>query len=161
MIGIAEHIISRLGVSNREEMRQLLIQFLKFGLVGVSNTLVSWACYYLFLWVDDDLYMVGSVVGTIVSIANAFFWNDKFVFRGNDYSWQGRLRRLGKTYISYGGTSLLSLVLLWAEVEVFHLNKTIAPIVNLLITIPLNFLINKFWTFHSDSGDKRNGPNPG
>ena len=25
--------------------------------------------------------------------------------------------------------------------------KSIAPIVNLLVTIPLNFIINKLWTF--------------
>ena len=124
-----------------------LKQFIKFGLVGVSNTLVSWACYYLFLWINEDLYMVGSVVGTIVSIANAFFWNDRFVFRGNDNDWKSRLKRLGKTYVSYGGTSLLSMFLLWVEVRFFGIGKAFAPIINLIITIPLNFAINKLWTF--------------
>ena len=57
------------------------------------------------------------------------------------------MSRLGKTYISYGGTSLLSNVLLWLEVTLLHVSKVYAPIVNLLITIPLNYLINKFWTF--------------
>ena len=86
-------------------------------------------------------------MGTIVSIANAFFWNDRYVFKGGEQDWKSRLKRLGKTYISYGGTSLLSIVLLWLEVELFGVSKAIAPIVNLIITIPLNFLINKFWTF--------------
>ena len=120
--------------------------------MGVSNTLVSWICYYLILWIDDNLYMLGSLVGTVVSIANAFFWNDRFVFKGAEHDWRSRLRRLGKTYVSYGGTSLLSMLLLWVEVQFFNVGKVIAPIVNLLITIPLNFLINKFWTF-------RNGDN--
>ena len=47
----------------------------------------------------------------------------------------------------YGGTSILSNVLLWIEVTLFSVSKTIAPIVNLLVTIPLNFIINKLWTF--------------
>ena len=42
---------------------------------------------------------------------------------------------------------ILSNVLLWIEVTFFSVSKTIAPIVNLLVTIPLNFIINKLWTF--------------
>ena len=149
---LLDSLFHRLGANDRTEQKALIIQFIKFGLVGVSNTLVSWICYYSILWIDDNLYMVGSLVGTVVSIANAFFWNDRFVFKGVEHDWRSRLRRLGKTYVSYGGTSLLSMLLLWVEVQFFNVGKVIAPIVNLLITIPLNFLINKFWTF-------RNGDN--
>ena len=49
-------------------------------------------------------------------------------------------------FFSYGGTSLLSTFLLWLEVQL-GVSKVIAPVVNLIITIPLNFVINKFWTF--------------
>jgi len=131
----------------QDDHRRVLGQFIRFGLVGLSNTLISWACYYFFLWIDPDLYMVGSIIGGVVSIANAFFWNDRFVFKGNDNHWRSRLKRLGKTYISYSGTSLLGMALLWIEVNLFHMNKAIVPPVNLVITIPLNFIINKFWTF--------------
>ena len=144
---LIDALFQKLGAQTKEERKALILQFIKFGLVGVSNTLVSWACYYLFLWIDDRLYLVGSIVGTIVSIANAFFWNDHYVFKGGEQDRKSRLKRLGKTYISYGGTSLLSIVLLWLEVELFGVSKAIAPIVNLIITIPLNFLINKYWTF--------------
>ena len=133
--------------NDKEDKDDIILQFVKFGLVGVSNTLVAWACYYLFLWFDEDLYMVGSVVGTVVSIANAFFWNDKYVFTSDNNDWRSKLKRLGKTYISYGGTSLLGILLLWIEVRFWGISKAIAPLVNLLITVPLNFLINKYWTF--------------
>ena len=59
-------------------------------------------------------------------------------------------KRLGKTYVSYGGMSILSNVLLWIEVAFFSVSKSIAPIVNLLVTIPLNFVINKLWTFRDE-----------
>lgn len=140
-------LLEKLGVQSKEELWTLAVQFVKFGLVGVSNTLVAWGCYYLFLWLNEDWYMLGSVVGTVVSIANAFFWNDLFVFKGTENDWKSRLKRLGRTYVSYGGTSLLGMALLWVEVNCFGLSKVWAPPVNLLITIPLNFLINKFWTF--------------
>ena len=127
-----QKLLALLGAKNKEEFVELFKQFVKFGLVGVSNTAVSMAVYYIFLWISPDLYMVGSILGTILSIANAFFW---------------KLKRLGKTYVSYGGTSILSNVLLWIEVAFFSVSKSIAPIVNLLVTIPLNFVINKLWTF--------------
>ena len=128
-------------------MKKNILQFIKFGLVGVSNTLVSMACYYVVLFINEKWYMIGSILGTVLSIANAFYWNDKYVFKNSNNDKKSKLKRLGKTYISYGGTSILSNLLLYLEVSIFAINKTIAPIVNLIITIPLNFIINKIWTF--------------
>lgn len=144
------------GAKNKEEFNKLLRQFIKFGLVGVSNTVVSMAVYYIVLFFDPELYMMGSILGTIVSIANAFYWNDKFVFTGNANDWRSKLKRLGKTYVSYGGTSILSNVLLWVEVTFFSVSRGVAPIVNLFVTIPLNFVINKLWTFRAATKEEYN-----
>lgn len=140
-------LFRKFGVTDPASFKRLAWQFFKFGLVGLSNTAVSMAAYYLVLWLDPDWYMAGSILGTVLSIANAFIWNDLFVFSGNARDVKSILKRLGKTYISYGGTSALSTVLLWVEVAVFSIDKVIAPVINLLITIPLNFIINKLWTF--------------
>lgn len=142
-----KQLLEKLGIHDRENLRPVFWQFLKFGLVGVSNTAVSMGVYYLFLWVNSDWYMLGSILGTVLSIANAFIWNDLFVFSGKARNVKSVLKRIGKTYVSYGGTSILSMVLLWIEVEIFHVSKFIAPVVNKLVTIPLNFVINKLWTF--------------
>ena len=122
-----QKLLALLGAKSKKEFVALLAQFIKFGLVGVSNTAVSMAVNYIFLWISPDLYMVGSVLGTILSIANAFFWNDKFVFTGNANDWCSKLKRLGKTYVSYGGTSILSNVLLWIEVTFFGVNSLLHP----------------------------------
>ena len=142
-------LINKLGVQNKTDLYKLLWQFFKFGLVGVSNTAVSLGVYYLVLWMNPELYMLGSVLGTVLSILNAFIWNDLFVFTGNPKDFKSVMKRLGKTYVSYGGTSALSTALLWVEVELLFVSELYAPIINLVITIPLNYLINKFWTFKS------------
>ena len=147
MAQIEQLLLKIFKTDNKGKTKNDLLQFIKFGLVGVSNTLVAWFCYYLFLWFDEDLYIVGSVVGGIASIANAFYWNDKFVFKSNNNDWKSKLKRLGKTYISYGGTSLFGLFLLWVEVRFLGVSKVIAPPLNLIITIPLNFMLNRNWTF--------------
>ena len=64
-----QKLLALLGAKNKEEFVELFKQFIKFGLVGVSNTAVSMAVYYIFLWISPDLYMVGSILGTILSIA--------------------------------------------------------------------------------------------
>ena len=149
MSRLEQFLLKKLNRDNTIKNKENLLQFIKFGLVGVSNTLVAWAFYYFFLWIDEDLYMVGSIVGGIVSIANAFYWNDKYVFKNNNNDWKSKFKRLGKTYISYGGTSLFGMILLWVEVNYFGISKVFAPPITLLITIPLNFCINKFWTFRN------------
>ena len=99
--------------------RSTVLQFIKFGIVGVSNTLVSLAVYYVFLWINPAWYLLGNVAGWIVSVANAFYWNNKYVFAAEQTGVWSMLRKLGKTYLSYGATFLLSTLLLYLEVDVW------------------------------------------
>ena len=126
--------------------KQSLIQFVKFGIVGVSNTGISLLIYYIFIWINPKYYLLGNIAGWIVSVANAFIWNNRFVFQKATENTRSLLQRIGKTYLSYGATFLLSTLLLYIEVDVLNWSEIVCPIVNLLITIPLNFAFNKFWT---------------
>lgn len=127
--------------------RSALFQFIKFGIVGLSNTLVSLVVYYIFLWIDKDLYLLGNVAGWVVSVANAFYWNNKYVFADHKTGIWPTLKKMGKTYLSYGATFLLSTFLLYLEVDIWGWSFVVSPLINFLITIPLNFLLNKFWAF--------------
>ena len=61
------------------------------------------------------------------------------------------VKALVKTFISYSFTGLfLSSVLLVLWVQVMHISEFVAPIINLLVTVPLNFIINKLWAFKKD-----------
>lgn len=142
-----KRLMEKLGVRSASDFWKLAAQFVKFGLVGISNTAVHMGVYYLILWINPELYMVGYFSGTVISILNAFIWNNRFVFTGNAKDAKSILRRLGRTFVTYGGTGLLSNVLLWLEVSLLDIGKGVAPVINLLITIPLNFLINKLWAF--------------
>lgn len=134
-----------IDTSDSSNLKKTFFQFIKFSIVGVSNTLISLAIYYIFIFISKDLYMVGNVTGFVISVLNAFYWNNKYVFKAENTKFSQILLRLLKTYVSYGGTFLLTTLLLYLEVDVWHFNEYLAPIVNLCITVPLNFIFNKFW----------------
>ena len=55
-----------------------------------------------------------------------------------------------KLFLSYAGTGLvLHNILLWFFTSICHISDYVAPVLNLLITIPLNFVLNKFWAFRA------------
>ena len=59
------------------------------------------------------------------------------------------LSALVKTYISYVFTSLiLSEILLYLWCNLIGIDGYIAPIINLFITVPLNYFIQKYWAFN-------------
>lgn len=59
--------------------------------------------------------------------------------------------------IVYSSTGILfSNVLLFFLVDKLGLSKYIAPIFVLLVTIPLNFFLNKFWSFKSTEKETPN-----
>lgn len=137
-------LLNTLKGINKSNWKETLIQFIKFGFIGASNTLISTAVYYLFIWVDPKLYFIGNVVGWVVSVFNSFFWNNRFVFRDSKFSW---CQKLIRTYIAYGGSFIVGSILLALQVQVLGVSEWIAPWINMVITIPLNFVLNKFWAF--------------
>lgn len=119
-----------------------ILQFIKFSIVGLSNTAISLFVYYTLLWLGVS-YLISNTMSWIISVFNAFYWNNKYVFK-NENTW---IKALIRTYISYGLSFILGSTLLVILVEVFGVTKIVAPLMVLVITIPLNFVMNKFWTF--------------
>ena len=135
-----------MGINNFAEFKAFFIQFLKFGVVGVSNTLIGLGIYYLFIWINPSLYQVGNAIGWTIGVLNSVFWNRKLVFKD---STERLLKILGKSYLAYGGSFLLTIALLHIQIEWIGIPAVIAPLICLIFTVPLNFLANKFWAFKS------------
>lgn len=133
---------------------QALLQFVKFGVVGVSNTVVSYVLYVVTLLLLQKYqilpsadYLAAQAVAFVLSVLWSFYWNRKYVFQADTEAvpWP---QALLKTYLSYAFTGLFLnsiLSILW--VQVLGVSKLIAPIFNLVFSVPINFLMNKFWAF--------------
>lgn len=131
------------------------LQFVKFGVVGVSNTVIAYVLYMvsllgfkkwgLFVGID---YLAAQVVSFILSVLWSFYWNNKFVFVLEEGKQRSVWKALLKTYASYSFTGLfLNSLLIWLWVDFLHISEFLAPLVNLVINVPVNFIINKCWAF--------------
>ena len=124
-----------------------IMQFVKFGMVGLSNTLISYVVYVVLVAMNWH-YLLASLMGFLISVVNAFYWNNKYVFKTEEGEKRALWRSFFKTFTSYAGTGLILhniLLILW--VDLLGLHEMLGPILNLFITIPLNFLLNKYWAF--------------
>jgi len=132
----------------------LIFQFIKFGIVGLSNTAISYIIYFLLVYVGLH-YIIASVIAFVISVLNSFFWNNKYVFKKGDNQKRNIIHSLIKTYISYAFTGLvLQNLLLFVFISILHISKYLAPLFGLVITIPLNFILNKLWAFKSEKHNK-------
>ena len=157
--------------------RAAIIQFIKFGIVGVSNTLVNYIVYLIFFSIGVP-YLIANALGFIISVLNAWFWGSRFVFK-EDETKQKRVwwQVLLKTYASYLLGFFINSFLLWVWVDVLNvgqyfgfvgdilngvtgivgmqpkeytaetLSGIVGPIINIFVVVPINFVINKFWAY--------------
>lgn len=134
-------------------MHYILKQFIKFGLVGVLNTVISQGLTYGIIFFvknlmvgtnDGIIVFLSSLVGFIVSVLNSYYWNNKYVFKKTS---RGTWVPLLKTYICYGTTWVLSFLSTFLFANIFSISVLWVPILSMVITIPLNFIINKYWAF--------------
>lgn len=134
---------------------QNFMQFVKFGIVGLSNTIISYVIYVVSLLLFQRMsilinngYLVAQVIAFILSVLWSFYWNNKIVFSLQEGEERSVFKTLIRTFISYSFTGLfLNSILLIFWVKVLHISEFIAPVINLLVSVPLNFVINKFWAF--------------
>lgn len=139
-----------------QKQEDVLTQFVMFGLVGVSNTLISYLINVGILLALRPLgfswdYIVANIVAFILSVLWSFFWNNKFVFKTEDGKKRSIWLPLLKTYVAYGFTGIvLNNVLSWLWIDILNVSKFVAPLINLIISVPLNFILNKLWAFKND-----------
>lgn len=132
-----------------------IMQFVRFGIVGISNTFISYFIYaicLLFLknynFFENIDYLIAQGLSFFMGVCWSFYWNNRVVFKNEKRGISDTIRKLTKTFVSYSFTGLfLNSILLILWVKFFYISQFIAPIINLLVSVPINFLLNKYWAF--------------
>lgn len=128
-------------------MKRSLKQFIKFGLVGLSNTAVAYIVYAICIFIGLS-YFIANFLGFVISVYNAYYWSNRFVFPATTEEKRNKWLTLLKTYAAYSITGVfLNSGLLYLFIDHWHINSYLAQAICLLFTVPLNFILNKFWSF--------------
>jgi len=139
-----------LGIFHKElteEQWEAFMQFVKFGLVGLSNTLISYIVYALLVVVNMH-YQLANIISYVAGIFNSYYWNNKYVFAEEEGQKRDHVKTFSKMLVSYLFSYAVSAILLFVWVDLLGVPALFGPVLNLLVTIPLNFILNKLWAFH-------------
>ena len=140
-------------------------QFLKFLGIGYLNALVYYLSYSLLVWLGVH-YIVSNAVGFVLSVISSFLLNGRLVFKEDGSKekrvwWRVLFKVFGllltsllpKFWLDIAGLpkgmepASAALAQSGIEISARKLAEYVAPVINLCITTPLNFFINKFWTY--------------
>ncbi len=118
-------------------------QFAKFGAVGVSNTILSFAVYTILLKAAGLWYLAASAIGFAVGAVNGFLWNRAWTFRGH----VGDALTPVRWFVVQTGGLALNLGLVYLFVDGAGLDELVAQAVTIAIVTVTTFFANRAWTF--------------
>lgn len=142
-----------------------LIQFIKFGLVGISNTAVDWIVYYLvtgYIITASDAKPTAKAISFLVAVINSYIWNTIWTFK-KEYKSLGNKTSKGGIFLKFFIVSLVGwginyLVFRYVLNSFTFQDLTIAAktiktqelyplIAASAAAIVWNFFANKLWTY--------------
>jgi putative flippase GtrA len=119
------------------------VQFVKFGIVGVSNTLLTFAVYTLLLKVFGVWYLAASAIGFIVGATNGFLLNRRWTFAGH----VGDSLTPVRWAVVQGCGLALNEGMLFVFVHEAKLDKLLAQALATVMVTVSTFFANRAWTF--------------
>ncbi len=146
------------------------VQFVKYGVAGVIATCVHASLFFLLGWkvwpcleATDPMVklfhldvqvvaeasrawysMLCNVISFLVSNAFAYVLNILFVFRGGRHHW---LMEIGMFYAVSSFSVAIGTVLIGVLIKTFGMATSIAFVVNVCVSLAINFVVRKFFIF--------------
>lgn len=131
----------------KEKIKNWISQFIKFGMVGVVNTVLGLVIYWILVNLGVH-YLIANATEFLITVAISYVLNNLLTFREPGKKPEWSFKTLLKSYTSYLSTGIgLASVLLWFWNDILGVNQNLAPVLNLFVTVPLNFLLNKLWVY--------------
>jgi putative flippase GtrA len=138
--GKVAHNAAMLEATSRLRDAEVRRQFVRFLIVGVANTLITFVVYRLLLLVGV-WYLVAAPVAWGVGALNGYVFNSRWTFAARDTT-RARVLYTLVTAAGAGASSLL--VWLFASAGLGKVEAFVAAIP--IVTVS-TFLANRLWTF--------------
>jgi putative flippase GtrA len=121
----------------------VVVQFVKFGIVGVSNTLLTFIVYTILLKGFDVWYLAASAIGFIVGATNGFLLNRRWTFREH----VGDAMTPVRWAIVQSTGLAINIGLLYLFVHEAGLDELVAQALTIGVVTITTFFANRAWTF--------------
>ena len=138
------------------DKRRTLIQFTKYAMVGVMNTLVTLILIFIFKTLFGVNEYVSNAIGYVGGLINSFIWNKTWVFQSKRGVGREAIKFIAGFLICYG----LQLLAVWVLNEHSFLGDVlidfgfytvsgyaIATLIGMALYTLLNFIYNRLVTF--------------
>ena len=137
------------------EAKKTFVQLLKYGVIGVSNTLITLVVFYVINTLMGLDYAVANTLGYILGLINSFVWNLTWVFRTGGNVWrEAGLFALGFIIcfaLQMGvsqwllSTSLHDLTISWLPMK--NTGENVIMCLSMVVYTLANYVYNRFVTF--------------
>jgi len=124
-------------------MKLFILQSLKFGLVGISNSLIAYITFSVLMHFNVP-YFYSNLAGYGLGTMNSYIWSQRFVFQKD-----AGIKNIIKFIISNATVFALSSLLLFVFIDLYGINSQIAYISATAVTMVTNFLFSKFLVFNN------------
>jgi putative flippase GtrA len=121
----------------------VLVQFVKFGIVGVSNTVLAFAVYTVLLKGFGVWYLAASALGFAVGATNGFLLNRRWTFREHVGDALTPVRWAVVQTCGLG----VNEALLYLFVHDAHIDALLAQLFATSVVTVTTFIVNRAWTF--------------
>lgn len=122
----------------------MLTQFIKFSLVGLLNTAIHYGIFYVTYEYMGLYHLLASTVGFCFAVTNSYIVNKYWTFKTRGSK---KRREFAKFIIVNLVTLSINLGSMAILVEQCGMDPRIAQLASIGLTLCINFLGNKFWTF--------------
>jgi len=133
-----------------------IVQFIKFGIVGVANTAVDWIVFYLLVNVLTDInHSWAKAISFTVAMLNSYLWNTIWTFSKEYKKAAVGGSEKSAIFVKFIAVSLFGwgvnvLAFNWSSNNLHFVivDKDLLPLVVASASaIVWNFFANKFWTY--------------
>lgn len=124
------------SISSRLQSLVVRSRFLRFLLSGGVNTVATYAIYLALLRIFG--YRTAYTIAYITGILLSYVINRVFVFRTHR-GWSSALL----FPLVYLAQYLVGLATVWLWVSQLHLAQALAPLIAILVTIPLTYILSR------------------
>ena len=130
-----------------EKLKALFVQAVKFGLVGVINTLVDYLSYTLLLFIPffAENYVLAQIIGYSLGLCNSLVLNKRWTFAQREPMTRRQLA-------CFLAVNLAALAVSTGILVLTQMNRYVGKAVSVVGSMAVNFVGNKLLVFREQRG---------